>query len=75
MEISPLPHKAPFFTQFEVTSPTPGSTPAADDEMMLDSPAPISRQSSLEPPKPIMAESVSYSHIPHPALTDVYQKP
>ncbi|KAH7196859.1 uncharacterized protein B0J16DRAFT_259704 [Fusarium flagelliforme] len=56
MEISPLPHKTPFFTQFEITSPTPGSTPAADEEMVLDSPAPISRQSSLEPPKPIMAE-------------------
>ncbi|KAF4989701.1 hypothetical protein FDECE_14616 [Fusarium decemcellulare] len=56
MEVSPLPHKAPFFTQFELTSPTPGSTPAADDEMMLDSPAPISRQSSLEPSKPIVAD-------------------
>ncbi|KAJ4207953.1 m-phase inducer phosphatase [Fusarium falciforme] len=56
MEVSPLPHKAPFFTQFEITSPTPGSTPAADDEMMLDSPAPISRQSSLEPPKHIVAD-------------------
>jgi len=75
MEISPLPHKTPFFTQFEITSPTPGSTPAADEEMVLDSPAPISRQSSLEPPKPIMAESVSYSHIPHGTPTDVYQKP
>ncbi|KAM0427502.1 hypothetical protein ACHAPT_007462 [Fusarium lateritium] len=56
MEVSPLPHKAPFFTQFEITSPTPGSTPAADDEMILDSPAPISRQSSLEPPKHIVAD-------------------
>ncbi|EEU48567.1 uncharacterized protein NECHADRAFT_74837 [Fusarium vanettenii 77-13-4] len=56
MEVSPLPHKAPFFTQFEISSPTPGATPAADDEMMLDSPAPISRQSSLEPPKHIVAD-------------------
>lgn len=71
MEVSPLPHKAPFFTQFEITSPTPGSTPAADDEMMLDSPAPISRQSSLEPPKHIVAESVLYWHIPEGIHTDV----
>ncbi|KAK6717484.1 hypothetical protein SNK03_000662 [Fusarium graminearum] len=69
MEISPLPHKAPFFTQFEVTSPTPGSTPAADDEMMLDSPAPISRQSSLEPPRPIMAENRRIAMPRRPSLT------
>ncbi|KAH7328627.1 hypothetical protein B0I35DRAFT_473310 [Stachybotrys elegans] len=53
MEVSPLPHKVPFCTQIEVTSPTPISTP--DEEMVLDSPAPITRQSrqnSLEPPKP-----------------------
>lgn len=56
MEVSPLPHKTPFFTQIEIASPTPGSTPIHDDEMMLDSPAPISRQSSLEPAKPIVAE-------------------
>ncbi|KAH7170993.1 hypothetical protein EDB81DRAFT_186830 [Dactylonectria macrodidyma] len=56
MEVSPLPHKMPFFSQIDITSPTPGSTPIADDEMMLDSPAPISRQSSLEPAKPILAD-------------------
>ncbi|KAF4983765.1 hypothetical protein FZEAL_888 [Fusarium zealandicum] len=56
MEVSPLPHKAPFFTQFEITSPTPGCTPATEDEMMLDSPAPILRQTSLEPPKSIVAD-------------------
>jgi M-phase inducer tyrosine phosphatase len=50
MEMSPLPHKAPFSTQIEIQSPTPLSTPA-DEGMMLDSPAPITRQSSLEPPK------------------------
>ncbi|KAK0392687.1 hypothetical protein NLU13_2182 [Sarocladium strictum] len=55
MELSPLPHKVPSCTSIEVTSPTPSSTPA-DDEMMLDSPAPIPRQSSLEPPRHIMAE-------------------
>ncbi|CAM1506876.1 Fc.00g065170.m01.CDS01 [Cosmosporella sp. VM-42] len=59
MEVSPLPHKPAFFTNYthiEITSPTPGSTPTGDDEMMLDSPAPISRQSSLEPAKPIVAD-------------------
>ncbi|KAH6898624.1 hypothetical protein B0T10DRAFT_115665 [Thelonectria olida] len=56
MEVSPLPHKAPFFTHIDITSPTPGTTPIHDDEMMLDSPAPISRQSSLEPAKPIVAD-------------------
>ncbi|TDZ13125.1 M-phase inducer phosphatase [Colletotrichum spinosum] len=58
MDVSPLPHKLPFMTQIEITSPTPGSTPtgAEDDEMMLDSPAPIPRQASLEPPKPLGAE-------------------
>jgi hypothetical protein len=53
MEVSPLPHKTPFCTQIEVTSPTPISTP--DEDMVLDSPAPITRQSrqnSLEPGKP-----------------------
>ncbi|RFN53136.1 m-phase inducer phosphatase [Fusarium flagelliforme] len=69
MEISPLPHKTPFFTQFEITSPTPGSTPAADEEMVLDSPAPISRQSSLEPPKPIMAENRRIAMPRRPSLT------
>ncbi|KAM0535976.1 hypothetical protein ACHAQF_005377 [Verticillium nonalfalfae] len=56
MDISPLPHKTPFCSQIEVTSPTPLSTPTeidTDDEMMLDSPAPITRQVLLEPPKPM----------------------
>ncbi|KAI9171462.1 M-phase inducer phosphatase [Paramyrothecium foliicola] len=56
MEMSPLPHKAPFCTQIEITSPTPLSTPGVDEAMMLDSPAPITRQSSLEPPKAAVAE-------------------
>ena len=68
MEVSPLPHKLPFSTQIEITSPTPLSTPTADDDhdddMMLDSPAPITRQSSLEPPKSLLAESVSMSNPP-----------
>lgn len=49
MEVSPLPHKTPFSYQMEVNSP-PTSTPCLED-MMLDSPAPIPRQ-SLDLPKP-----------------------
>jgi M-phase inducer tyrosine phosphatase len=61
MDISPLPHKLPFLSQIEIKSPTPTQTPG-DDEMMLDSPAPLSRQTSLEPPKPIMTEYVLNAH-------------
>ncbi|KAM0253309.1 hypothetical protein ACHAQJ_007363 [Trichoderma viride] len=68
MELSPLPHKVTFSTVVEIASPTPISS-AASDALMLDSPALISRQkslepvrsrsqSSLEPAKPIVAESV-----------------
>ncbi|EQL00916.1 rhodanese-like domain-containing protein [Ophiocordyceps sinensis CO18] len=60
MDVSPLPHKTPFCTQIEVTTPTPISTPTIDDdhddEMVLDSPAPNTRQGSLEPSKPIVAD-------------------
>jgi M-phase inducer tyrosine phosphatase len=60
MEMSPLPHKAPFCNQVEITSPTPISTPSRndedDEEMMLDSPAPISRQPSVEPIRPSIVE-------------------
>ncbi|KAK0734479.1 hypothetical protein B0T26DRAFT_73461 [Lasiosphaeria miniovina] len=52
MEMSPLPHKAPYVVQVEVPSPTPTQSPA--DEIMLDSPLP--RQTSLEPPKPVVAD-------------------
>ncbi|KAK3393471.1 hypothetical protein B0H63DRAFT_18253 [Podospora didyma] len=48
MEMSPLPHKAPFIVQVEVPSPSPVA-----DEIMLESPIP--RQASLEPPKPVVA--------------------
>ncbi|ODA83795.1 hypothetical protein RJ55_02311 [Drechmeria coniospora] len=58
MEMSPLPHKTPFSTLVEVRSPTPILTPTVEDndEMVLDSPAPITRQGSLEPPKSIVAD-------------------
>ncbi|KAK3694359.1 hypothetical protein B0T22DRAFT_68926 [Podospora appendiculata] len=54
MDMSPLPHKAPFVAQIEIQSPTPHLSPA--DESMLEFPAPASRQSSLEPPKGVVAE-------------------
>ncbi|RFU75087.1 m-phase inducer phosphatase [Trichoderma arundinaceum] len=69
LESSPLPHKVTFSTVVEAISPIPYS-PLADDSLMLDTPVPISRQSSLEPvrsrsrqpslepAKPIVAESV-----------------
>jgi M-phase inducer tyrosine phosphatase len=49
MDMSPLPHKAPFVAQIEVQSPTPGA-----DDMMLESPAP--RASSMEPGRLNVAE-------------------
>ncbi|KAM3543271.1 hypothetical protein ARSEF1564_003801 [Beauveria bassiana] len=45
MELSPLPHKTPFSLQSESSaSPTPNAF-SGDEDMMLDSPAPISRPS------------------------------
>jgi len=52
MDMSPLPHKAPFVAQIEVPSPSPIPLPV--DEMVVEPPAP--RQASLEPPKPVVAE-------------------
>jgi M-phase inducer tyrosine phosphatase len=56
MEMSPLPHKAPFsfIAQIEVQSPTP--TPSPADEMMVDPSA--LRPAFLEPPKPVIPECV-----------------
>ncbi|KAL3419270.1 rhodanese-like domain-containing protein [Phlyctema vagabunda] len=49
MDISPLPHKQPYFSaQIEIESPTPGTTPAEDD-MMQSSPP---RAAFLSAPKP-----------------------
>lgn len=56
MELSPLPHKTPFCAHIEIGSPTPGSTPSDDQDMVLDSPAPISRQISSESTKSFLAE-------------------
>lgn len=49
MDMSPLPHKAPFVAHIEVPSPTPGG-----DDIMLDSPVP--RAASAEPGKLNVAE-------------------
>lgn len=61
MEISPLPHKAPysFVAHIEVNSPTPVQSPA--DEMMTESPG--LRHVFLEPPKPVIPECVGHSKV------------
>ena len=48
MDISPLPHKQPYFAQIEVQSPTPVSTP--DLEVTMESSPP--RPEFLEAPRP-----------------------
>ena len=55
MDISPLPlGKGSYDAQVEVHSPTPVASPDDDDEeMSLDSPAPISRLSSVDFIKPL----------------------
>lgn len=58
MDISPVPmHKGPYVAQVEIHSPTPLASPEDDEEMMLDSPAPIARRTQAEGQK--LAESVS----------------
>ncbi len=59
MELSPLPHKTPFSLQLQSqsASPTPNSF-SGDEDMMLDSPAPIARPSLDFPKPPSFAEYV-----------------
>lgn len=53
MDLSPLPHKVPFWAQVDVASPSPAPpSPAVD--MVVELPPP--RQASLEPAKPVIAE-------------------
>lgn len=53
MDISPLPHKQPYFSaQIEMASPTPAGTPVEDTAMGS---SPI-RSSLLDAPKPFGAE-------------------
>lgn len=57
MDISPVPmHKGAFVAQIEIHSPTPLASPEDDEEMALDSPAPIARRTTVEGHK--LAESV-----------------
>lgn len=59
MDISPVPmYKGAYVSQVEFDSPTPLASLDDDDneDMMLESPAPISRRSSTEAQK--LAESV-----------------
>lgn len=51
MDISPLPHKQPYFAQIEIQSPTPGHTPT---EIAIPSSPP--RPTFLEAPKPNVFE-------------------
>ncbi|TVY16455.1 M-phase inducer phosphatase [Lachnellula arida] len=46
MDISPLPHKQPYFSHIEIESPTPGHTPCAED------PVPSSPPRLVEAPRP-----------------------
>lgn len=58
IDISPLPmYKGAYVAQVEIHSPTPVTSSGDDDEdMILESPAPIARRSSAETQK--LAESV-----------------
>jgi M-phase inducer tyrosine phosphatase len=48
MDISPLPHKQTYFSQIEVQSPTPKSTPDEEVEMQSSPPRPV----FVEAPRP-----------------------
>lgn len=65
MDISPVPmYKGAYVAQVEINSPTPVGSPEEDDDedMMLESPAPISRRTSAEAQK--LAESVGKHNLP-----------
>ncbi|KAG9233563.1 hypothetical protein BJ875DRAFT_485005 [Amylocarpus encephaloides] len=62
MDISPLPHKQPFFAQIDVPSPTPGRSPDAD--VMPSSPP---KPACVEAPRPAMERRKSI--LRRPSLT------
>ncbi|KAI0135032.1 Rhodanese-like protein [Daldinia grandis] len=68
MDISPLPNKQPFFSSFEVNSPTPQGTPG--DDVMMESPIPVTRQPSmgLEPSK-VLFDSRKRGGLRRPSLS------
>ncbi|KAI7783274.1 rhodanese-like domain-containing protein [Diaporthe eres] len=69
MDMSPVPMgKGVYVAEVEVHSPSPTPSPEDDEDMTLDSPAPISRQSSVDGPKP-MAESRRTLNLRRPSLT------
>lgn len=60
MDISPLPHKAPFsfVTERPLQSPTPDTTPASEEEMLSPCelpPPPQFPQPQIEVPRPVSA--------------------
>ncbi|KAI1383581.1 uncharacterized protein F4822DRAFT_81990 [Hypoxylon trugodes] len=70
MDISPLPQKDAFYSSIEITSPTPLGHPC-DDEMMVESPIVMTRQSSmgLEPPKMLWDNRNKRSGLRRPSLS------
>ncbi|KAK7739407.1 m-phase inducer phosphatase [Diaporthe eres] len=69
MDMSPVPMgKGVYVAQVEVHSPSPTPSPEDDEDMTLDSPAPISRQSSVDGTKP-MAENRRTLNLRRPSLT------
>ena len=54
MDLSPLPHKTPFWVQVDVASPSPAPPSPIAEVMPVELAAP--RQASLEPAKPIIPE-------------------
>ncbi|ROT37198.1 M-phase inducer phosphatase [Sodiomyces alkalinus F11] len=72
MDISPLPHKVPFFSQVDMASPSPvtsSSEERENDEMMLDSPAPITRHGLLDVPRPLSVMERRKAAPRRPSLT------
>ncbi|KUJ18679.1 Rhodanese-like protein [Mollisia scopiformis] len=65
MDISPLPHKQPFFAQIDIQSPTPGHTPT--EEIVMPSSPP--RPAFLEAPKPSYGAERRKSTLIRPTLS------
>ena len=69
MDISPLPHKAPFSFHAErcLPSPTPDTTPALEEEDMLSPcelpPPPQFPAPQLEVPRPVSAAESVFPHL------------
>ena len=62
MGVSPLPHKAPYFSPLEVNSPSPvlpGDIKDEDEEMSIElEESPVVRYSLVDPPRHTFAEYV-----------------